>query len=115
MKLIIAGGRDFSDYELLTREVETVIVGEPHVEIVSGGAKGADRLGEFFAIDHNLPIKRFPADWDRYGKAAGFKRNAEMADYADHCICFWDGKSKGTSHMINLAKSKGLTLTVINY
>lgn len=115
MKLIIAGGRDFSDYDLLTREVETLIVGESHVEIVSGGAKGADRLGEFFAIDHDLPIKRFPADWDRYGKAAGFKRNSEMADYADHCICFWDGKSKGTGHMINLANNKGLVVTVVNY
>lgn len=115
MKLIIAGGRDFSDYDLLTREVETLIVGESHVEIVSGGAKGADRLGEFFAIDHDLPIKRFPADWDKYGKAAGFKRNSEMADYADHCICFWDGKSKGTGHMINLANNKGLVVTVVNY
>lgn len=115
MKLIIAGGRDFADYELLTAKIEELIVGEPHVEIVSGGARGADRLGEFFAIDHDLPIKRFPADWDRYGKAAGFKRNSEMADYADHCICFWDGKSKGTGHMINLAKSKGLKLTVVNY
>lgn len=115
MKLIIAGGRDFSDYDLLTKEVETLIVGEADVEIVSGGAKGADRLGEFFAIDHDLPIKRFPADWDRYGKAAGFKRNSEMADYADHCICFWDGKSKGTGHMINLAKNKGLHITIVNY
>ena len=115
MKLIIAGGRAFDDYELLTREVEKIIAGEPVVEIVSGGAKGADRLGEFFAIDHNLPIKRFPADWDLHGKSAGFKRNAEMADYADHCICFWDGRSKGTGHMINLAKSKGLAVTVINY
>ena len=115
MKLIIAGGRDFADYELLTAKVEAIVVGEPHVEIVSGGAKGADRLGEFFAIDHDLPIKRFPADWDKFGKSAGFRRNADMADYADHCICFWDGKSKGTGHMIDLAKNKGLKLTVVNY
>ena len=115
MKLIIAGGRNFDDYALLTNEVETVIVGESHVEIVSGGAKGADRLGEFFAIDHDLDIKRFPADWDKHGKAAGYKRNSDMADYADTCICFWDGKSKGTGHMIQLAKNKGLKLTVIVY
>ena len=115
MKLIIAGGRDFSDYELLCKEVDKITAGKPAVEIVSGGAKGADRLGEHYAIDKNLQVKRFPADWDLYGKAAGFKRNAEMAQYADHCICFWDGKSKGTGHMIDLAKRANLSITVVNY
>lgn len=115
MKLIIAGGRDFSDYELLTREVSKLISGVPDVEIVSGGARGADLLGEHYAIDKGIKVKRFPADWERYGKSAGFRRNAEMAQYADSCICFWDGKSKGTSHMINLAKQGGLSVVVINY
>lgn len=115
MKLIIAGGRNFSNYDLLCEEVSKLIAGAPEVEIVSGGAKGADMFGEHYAIDNNLTVKRFPADWDRYGKAAGFKRNAEMAQYADHCICFWDGRSKGTGHMINLAKKSGLKVTVVNY
>jgi hypothetical protein len=115
MKLIIAGGRDFSNYELLVESVNLIIPGVPGVEIVSGGAKGADNLGERFAIDNNLQIKRFPAEWDKYGKSAGYRRNSDMADYADSCICFWDGQSKGTNHMINLAKQKGLSVTVINY
>jgi hypothetical protein len=115
MKLIIAGGRDFSNYELLIESVNLIIPGVPGVEIVSGGAKGADNLGERFAIDNNLQIKRFPAEWDKYGKSAGYRRNSDMADYADSCICFWDGQSKGTNHMINLAKQKGLSVTVINY
>jgi hypothetical protein len=115
MKLIIAGGRDFSNYDLLIESVNLIIPGVPGVEIVSGGAKGADNLGERFAIDNNLQIKRFPAEWDKYGKSAGYRRNSDMADYADSCICFWDGQSKGTNHMINLAKQKGLSVTVINY
>jgi hypothetical protein len=115
MKLIIAGGRDFSNYDLLVESVNLIISGVAGVEIVSGGAKGADNLGEHFAIDNNLQIKRFPAEWDKYGKSAGYRRNSDMAEYADSCICFWDGQSKGTNHMINLAKQKGLSVTVINY
>jgi len=115
MKLIIAGGRDFSNYELLCEEVGRVIANFPQVEIVSGGARGADLLGEHYAIDNSIPVKRFPAEWDKYGKSAGFRRNSDMAQYADHCICFWDGKSKGTGHMIDLAKKAGLRLVVVSY
>jgi hypothetical protein len=115
MKLIIAGGRNFANYELLCEEVSTLIDGISEVEIVSGGAKGADLLGEHYAIDKDLKVKRFPADWERFGKAAGFKRNAEMAQYADSCICFWDGQSKGTGHMIELAKKAGLKVKVVKY
>ena len=115
MKLIIAGGRDFSNYDLLCEEVSKIIAGVPGIEIVSGGARGADLLGEHYAIDKGIPVKRFPADWEKYGKSAGFRRNAEMAKYADWCICFWDGKSKGTGHMINLAKEAGLNVKIVTY
>lgn len=115
MKLIIAGGRDFSNYDLLCEEVSKIIAGVPCIEIVSGGARGADLLGEHYAIDKGIPVKRFPADWEKYGKSAGFRRNAEMAKYADWCICFWDGKSKGTGHMINLAKEAGLNIKIVTY
>lgn len=57
----------------------------------------------------------FKADWDKHGKAAGFKRNTEMAKYADALIAFWDGKSKGTKHMIDTAKSHNLKVRVIAY
>ena len=115
MKLVIAGGRDFSDYELLKEKVSVVIADQSDVEIVSGGARGADSLGERYAREHGLNVRYFPANWDLHGKSAGFIRNREMAIYADTVICFWDGISKGTSHMINLAKSEGKQLIVVKY
>ena len=85
------------------KEINKLIAGVNDVEIISGGAKGADLLGEQYASNKNLHVKLFPADWAQYGKSAGIKRNSEMAQYADHCICFWDGQSKGTEKMISLA------------
>lgn len=115
MKIIIAGGRDFNDYETLKRFCNHVLVNTPEFEIVSGTASGADTLGEKYASEVNKPIKRFPADWDKHGKSAGYKRNLEMADYADALIAFWDGQSKGTKHMIDIAKKKGLRIKVKRY
>lgn len=112
MKTIIAGGRDFEDFELLVESCKSEF---PISEVVSGGAKGADRLGERFAKENNIKIKRFPPDWEKFGRSAGFVRNREMANYADSLIAFWDGKSKGTNHMIKLAKHLGLKVKVIKY
>lgn len=70
-------------------------------EIVSGGAKGIDKAGERFASKYELPLKRISANWEKLGKKAGFIRNVEMANYADSLLAIWDGKSKGTEHMIN--------------
>ena len=83
-------------------------------EILSGAYKGADLLGERYAAERNYPIKQFPANWSRYGKSAGYKRNNEMALYADVLIAFWNGKSKGTKHMIELATQASLKVRV-NY
>ena len=114
-KVIVAGGRDFADYDLLKSKLDNLLVNRNPVEIVSGTARGADKLGEFYAKRSQLALALFPADWDLYGKSAGFKRNAQMADYADALVAFWDGKSRGTMHMINLAKSAGLQVRVVNY
>lgn len=115
-KVIVAGGRDFNDYELLKQTLDHILQKRlPDVEIVSGAAKGADSLGEKYAKENNLSLHRKPADWDAYGKSAGYRRNVEMADYADACVCFWDGKSKGTKHMIDLAEKKGIQVRAINY
>lgn len=114
IKVIIAGGRDFSNEALLTESCNKLLIGSDF-EIVSGTARGADRLGEFYAIDRNFQIKRFPPDWDTYGKRAGYLRNQEMAEYADMLIAFWDGQSKGTKHMIDLATQKGLTVHIVKY
>ena len=84
-------------------------------EIVSGAARGADILGERYGIEHNIPIKRFPADWGKYGKGAGFIRNEQMGNYADYLIAFWDGKSRGTFHMIEYMKKMRKHGTVYVY
>lgn len=113
--VIIAGGRDFKDYNLLKETCAKALANKSKIEIVSGTAEGADKLGEQYALLRGFQIKRFPADWKVYGKAAGYKRNEEMALYADALIAFWDGKSRGTAHMINLAKEHGLKVKVVKY
>ena len=116
MKLIIAGGRYFNNYELLKEKVDYFLSNESgDIEIVSGKARGADSLGEKYAKEKGYTVKEFPAKWNEYGKRAGYLRNEEMALYATHCVCFWDGKSKGTKHMIDLAKKSNLNLRVVSY
>ena len=72
-------------------------------------------LGEKYAMERNLHVAYFPAKWDKYGKSAGYRRNTEMADYADALIAFWDGKSRGTAHMIKIAKERNLKIRLISY
>lgn len=115
MRLIIAGTRTFNDYELLRDTVKSFIGDCTDVEIVSGTAEGADKLGERFAEEFGYPVKRFPADWKLHGKAAGPIRNEQMAKYATDCICFWDGKSKGTRSMINMASAYKIGRAIIMY
>ncbi len=115
MKVIIAGGRDFDNYERLKLVCDFTLVRYADIEIVSGGCKGADMLGERYAKENNYPIKRFDANWDKNGKAAGPIRNKEMAEYADALICFWDGASKGTKSMIDLANKNKLKVRVMSY
>lgn len=116
-KVIVAGSRDFNKYQLLERELINFLRGRKpsEVQIVSGTARGADKLGERFATEKGCSLAGFPADWDRYGKSAGYRRNADMAKYSDACVCFWDGKSRGTKHMIDLAEKEGLEIKVVRY
>lgn len=124
IRLIIAGSRDFNDYELLKKEVDVYLFGYIlgnlnvdlteevlSIEIVSGGARGADRLGERYAKEHNLFIQQFLPDWS-VGRGAGYLRNVEMGRYATHCICF-DLGTNGTKHMIETAKKYKLGLKVV--
>lgn len=116
MKVIIAGGRDFDNFRLLSTKVNSILCEiTSDIEIVCGCAKGADDLGRKYAKNLGYKIKEFPADWDAHGKFAGVKRNREMAEYADALIAFWDGKSKGTKNMIEEAKKRGLKVRVIKY
>ena len=114
-KVIIAGGRDFSDYSLLCTCADEALAGMEDVEIVSGGADGADALGERYARERGFALKRFPADWKAYGHAAGPIRNGQMAAYADALIALWDGKSAGTRDMIRKAEEKGLRVVARLY
>lgn len=115
MKLIIAGGRDFMNYEKLRTCVDDFVQRNEVTEVVSGTARGADVLGEIYAKANGIPVKQFPANWNKHGKKAGYLRNAEMAEYADALIAFWDGKSKGTKHMIDLAYKHGLQVEIKEY
>lgn len=135
MKLVICGSRTVCDEEMpsaLTARGTTI----PHTrrnpeinilrvihaleklgwrptEIVSGCARGGDRVGELVAKRMGLPIKRFPADWNTHGKRAGYLRNAEMVAYADAVLALWDGKSKGTKHTIDIARQAGKPAHVV--
>lgn len=113
MKVIIAGSRLFNDYELLCSVCDNALSLQSEVEIVSGTAKGADKLGEKYAEDRGYKVTQFPADWDKYGHYAGYKRNEEMAKYADALIAFWDGFSRGTGLMISLAKQYELKIKIV--
>lgn len=117
-KVIVAGGRDFNNYGRLRSVIDFMLSGiktQKHIEIVSGGAKGADVLGERYAKEMGYALKIFPADWDKYGKKAGPVRNQQMADYGDALVAFWDGKSKGTANMIANARMKNLLVRIIKY
>lgn len=115
IKVIIAGGRHFKDYNLLVSKLHYLLQKHKQVVIVSGKAKGADYLGEVYARDFGHIVEEYPADWDKHGKSAGYKRNTEMAKNATHLVAFWDGKSKGTKHMIDIATARGLKAVVVKY
>lgn len=116
MRLIIAGSRGFNNYELLKSTCDFIFKNMAlyDVQIVSGGARGADLLGEKYAAFNGIHVKRFIPNWS-IGKRAGFLRNEEMAKYGTHLLAFWDGKSRGTFNMINLAKQYKLNWRVIHF
>jgi len=110
MKVIIAGSRSCHNLE----DVERAIFNSKFniTEVVSGGAKGADSLGEKWARRNCIPVAKFPAKWDKYGTGAGMIRNREMRDYADALIAVWDGRSSGTANMIHIAQRKGMKVYI---
>lgn len=114
MKFIVAGGRNF-DNRVIMDKILSEYINPPFDVIISGCARGADTLGAEWAVLHGIPLQTFPAEWDKYGKSAGFIRNADMGAYADAAIIFWDGTSKGTKHMIQTMKKLGKPYTVFNY
>ena len=142
IKIIIAGSRNFSNYELLKNSMDRIISKiqkqdknkDYEIEIIEGEALGADALGRQYGFEKGYKIKAFPADWYdlsanpcvirknkrgiEYNVLAGFNRNKDMAEYAKDAeksilVAFWDGKSKGTKNMIDIAKKNGLEINII--
>lgn len=106
MKTIIAGSRTITDYKI----VEKAIIDSGFIIscVISGCAKGVDTLGEYWAINNNIRIIRYPANWNKNGKMAGYMRNIEMADIADALIVIIENNSRGSSHMAVIARDRGL-------
>lgn len=110
MKTIIAGSRTITDYDVVLEVIKKSNL--EITEVVSGVAQGVDTLGITYAYNNDIPIAQFPANWNKHGKSAGYIRNVEMAQYADALIAVWDGKSKGTKNMIEIANKRNLKVYI---
>lgn len=117
-RIIVAGSRDIPTNKDYLREyfnrLDALSKSKSNIEVVSGTARGGDRVGENWAYARDHKLVKFPADWQYHGLSAGYKRNEEMAEYADALVAIWDRKSKGTKHMINIAKREGLAVRIIS-
>ena len=113
LKVIVAGSRRFKDYKIVKSALDYYLANQDEVEIVSGCAGGVDSLGERYAEEKGIPVKKFPALWDKHGKAAGPIRNKQMAEYADALVLFWDGTSPGSRNMFENARKMGLKIREI--
>lgn len=114
-RIVIAGCRDYTDYEAAKAYIDHCIANirnENTIVIVSGGARGADALGERYAKENGFQIERYLADWNKYGRFAGPRRNKIMAQASDYVICFWDEKSRGTRSMIECARKLGKPIRI---
>ena len=111
MKLIVAGSRTFTDYQLLCQQLAS---DKHHItQVLTGGARGADQLGYRWAWKHAIRHQLFRADWERFGKSAGVRRNHQMAQAGDLLVCFWDGVSTGSAHMISCMQQLGKPCVIV--
>ncbi len=123
MRLLVCGGRDCTDQKLVSNEISAelgaiaYIGGGADVVIIHGGAKGADYCAGKFAEQFDLECEEFHADWKQFGRAAGHVRNAEMLKEGrpSRVLAFWDGKSKGTLHMVTTAAAARLSVRIVPY
>ena len=119
LRVVIAGCRDYNNYQEAKEFIDLCLSNirkENKIIIVSGCASGADAIGEKYAAENGFEVEKYPADWEKYGRSAGPRRNRQMAEVSDYVICFWDGKSRGTKSMIDYAKkfSKPVKIKIIN-
>jgi hypothetical protein len=116
---LVVGSRSFDDYDFLAAKLDRLLKRQQKVVIVSGGAEGADSLAKRYAKEKGITYVEFPAEWDRYGKRAGYVRNRKMHEYISKmkkrgCVAFWDGESAGTKQNFALAKEFGNPCRVID-
>jgi len=108
LKLGVIGSRTFHEYNYLKKMLSWFEI----KIIISGGAKGADSLARKYALEQGIVLKEFPAEWDKYGKSAGYRRNVDIVEASDEIIAFWDKISRGTKHSIDIATEKGKPIHV---
>lgn len=123
MNIVICGSRDFADYDQFKFELDAFFINMLHADpnfgdeicIISGGARGADKMAERYCKEKGWleNFKEYLADWDTHGKKAGILRNLQMLEVADVVFAFWDGKSKGTKHMIDECEKRNIYLMLI--
>lgn len=114
-RIVIAGCRNYNNYEEAKEYIDKCILNikkDNTLVFVSGNCQGADMLGERYAKENSFQLEKYPAEWDKYGKSAGPKRNKKMASIGDYIICFWDGKSRGTKSMIEYAQKLNKPLRI---
>lgn len=113
MKVLVCGSRDFKDEKRLKEVLDDYDISE----IIEGEARGADTLSRIYGENRGVPVRGFPARWDLYGNRAGPIRNSEMLEMGepDVVVAFWNGKSKGTQNMIEIAKKKNIPVHVYGY
>lgn len=110
--LLVVGSRSITDYNYIKEKLDSIITerfADYNIIVVSGGAKGVDSLAELWANNNGFETVIMKADWNKYGKSAGYIRNEEMHKFIaskEHriVVAFWDGKSRGTAHNFDLAK-----------
>jgi len=114
VRLAVVGSRDFDDYSKM-REVLLPYLAKHGTDlvIVSGGARGADSMAAWFAQESGIEADIYPADWEQFGRGAGYIRNKEIWDNADAGVAFWDGKSKGTAHSFKIAADQNKPIQII--
>lgn len=112
MKLAVVGSRSLNNYSIVSNYLDSVT---NLTQIISGGAKGADKFARIYAKKHNIDLVEFKPDWAKYGKSAGYKRNKKIISACDEVVAFWDGVSKGTTHSFKLAQEFEKPITIIRF
>lgn len=122
MKVLICGSRYFNRYDVMGRVMEPIFKhyydtskGTSDIVVISGRARGADLMGEEWAEEFNLPVEQYPADWNKYGKSAGYIRNKQMLEEGkpDLVVAFPIGESRGTRNMISLAEKANIKTIIV--